>query len=161
MEMIVHTILFALLSPGLLLLVPSVFKGIMKNPLSFLAIFLNIVLFYYIMVNLKHIPYINTLEGFQTTTAATGAVINQQYVGELPIGPDGKPVTLACLSCSTKAYDFLRIGECEKQCSLDRGTKNECNECTSKGMAALMGQRCKTECPATAAAIAANRSTGS
>jgi hypothetical protein len=144
MKAVSYTILFAILSPGLLLLVPSVFKAVLKNPLSFLAIILNVALFYMALTNIKYIPYLNTLEGFQDTAGAS------QESGENvePTDPDGNPLTNECKACLRKTLMFVQISSCEKECPPSTTPVESCTACIKKTVPSLLKSHCTNICPA-------------
>jgi hypothetical protein len=151
MKAVSYTILFAILSPGLLLLVPSVFKAILKNPLSLLAIILNIAFFYMALTNIKYIPYLNTLEGFQGTATTQGNAAATAASEEpiQPKGPDGKPLTNECVQCMRKTMVFAEISSCEKVCpQTSTEQTEECNKCLKNVVPALMKTHCTNVCPA-------------
>ena len=149
MKAVSYTILFAILSPGLLLLVPSVFKAVLKNPLSFLAIVLNIAFFYMALTNIQYIPYLHTLEGFQDTAGAsqessTGPPPNSGP----PVTPDGNPIPDACISCLKKSNMFLQISTCETECQKEGQTSEQCDTCIQKNLPGLIKKHCTNTCPA-------------
>ena len=150
MKAVPYTVLFAILSPGLLLLVPSVFRAVLKNPLSFLAIVLNIAFFYLALTNIKYIPYLNTLEGFQDNTApqeSGGPSASEEPVQ--PKGFDGKPLTSECIQCMRKSMVFVEITSCEKECpqAVTEQTE-ECNKCLKNNAPPLVKKHCTNLCPA-------------
>lgn len=146
MKAISYTVLFAILSPGLLLLVPSVFKAILKNPLSFLAIVLNIALFYLALMNIKYIPYLNTLEGFQDTTGTSQEVATPP-ANEEPKDPDGNPLTNECKACLRKTLMFVQITSCEKDCPPSTIPLESCDTCIKNNVPVLLKSHCSSVCP--------------
>ena len=151
MKAVSYTLLFAILSPGLLLLVPPVFKAVLKNPLSFLAIVLNIALFYMALTNIKYIPYLNTLEGFQDTAGASqesgGPAASEEPIQ--PKGPDGTPLTNECVQCMRKTMVFAEISSCEKECPQAVTEQTEqCRNCLINIVPPLMKKHCINICPA-------------
>ena len=153
MKVVSYTILFAILSPGLLLLIPSVLKAILKNPLSFLAVILNIALFYLALANIKFIPYLNMLEAFQDTAGASqenGEPAAPSASGELvePTDPDGNPLTNECKACLRKTLMFVQISSCEKECPPSTTPLESCNACIKKNVPSLLQSHCTTVCPA-------------
>ena len=148
MKAVSYTVLFAILSPGLLLLVPSVFRVVLKNPLSLLAIVLNVALFYMALTNIKYIPYLNTLEGFQDNTAPQESSTGPPPNSGPPVTPDGNPIPDACISCIKKANMFLQISTCEIQCQKEGQTSKECDICLQKNLPGLIKKHCTNTCPA-------------
>lgn len=140
MKAVSYTILFAILSPGLLLLVPSVFKAILRNPLSFLAVLLNIALFYLALTNIKYIPYLNTLEAFQDTSA-TAATSNIPPQNEAP--PN---ISTECVNCVKKANLFLTISTCESKCMKSMNDET-CTKCISDNSLSILKSHCSSLCP--------------
>jgi hypothetical protein len=143
MKAVSYTVLFAILSPGLLLLVPSVFKAVLKNPLSLLAIVLNVALFYMALTNIKYIPYLNTLEGFQDTVAMTGT--NSQTQNDSP-SPNSK-LSEECKKCTDKSLLFSAISVCEKYC-LTATNPAECAKCHKDNVPNLIKKHCSDICTA-------------
>lgn len=154
MKAVSYTLLFAILSPGLLLLVPSVFKAILKNPLSFVAIILNIAFFYMALTNIKYIPYLNTLEAFQDAAATQGTTATPASTAtadtsepQVPLDPDGKPLSEECTKCIRKASMFVQISSCEKDCPQSTEPLESCANCMKKNMPNLIKSHCSNVCP--------------
>uniref|UniRef100_A0A6C0BKL1 Uncharacterized protein n=1 Tax=viral metagenome TaxID=1070528 RepID=A0A6C0BKL1_9ZZZZ len=143
-----YTVLFAILSPGLLLLVPSVFRAVLKNPLSLLAIVLNIAFFYMALTHIKYIPYLNTLEGFQDIIAPQEGSTGPPPNSGPPVTPDGNPIPDACISCVKKSNLFLQISTCETECQKEGQTSEQCNTCLQKNLPGLIKKHCTNICPA-------------
>ena len=68
--MLAAVVLFVLLSPGVLLTLPPVGKVFMSGKTSLLAVLVHAVVFYVALSNLRSIPVLNQLEGFQANGAA-------------------------------------------------------------------------------------------
>lgn len=69
------TLLFVLLSPGLLLTLPAVGKSVfMSGKTSTIAILVHALVFYLVLNFKEYIPIINMIDGFQDVQAATAAV---------------------------------------------------------------------------------------
>lgn len=64
------TILFILLSPGLLLTLPPVGKIWMSGKMSVMSVFVHAVVFFVLLSYRRSIPLLNQLEGFQTATCS-------------------------------------------------------------------------------------------
>jgi hypothetical protein len=65
-------LLFALLSPGMLLTLPPVGKKIFFScKTSILAVIVHAFVFGFLLYNIKYIPVLNSLEGFQANTATS------------------------------------------------------------------------------------------
>ena len=141
MKAVSYTILFAILSPGLLLLVPSVFKAVLKNPLSLLAIILNIAFFYMALTNINYIPYLNTLEGFLDTAGASRESVEAT-------DPYGNPLTDECKACLRKVLMFVQISSCEKECPPSETPVESCTACIKKSVPSLLKSHCTNICPA-------------
>jgi hypothetical protein len=64
------TVLFIILSPGLLLTLPPVGKKVwMSGKMSVISVFVHAVVFFALMAYRKSIPLLNQLEGFQTAAS--------------------------------------------------------------------------------------------
>ena len=64
--LLVATLLFILLSPGVLLTLPPVgSKILMSGKTSLLAVLVHAVVFYVLLCYRNSIPFLNTLEGFE------------------------------------------------------------------------------------------------
>lgn len=64
--MLAAVVLFILLSPGVLLTLPPIGgKIFMSGKTSLLAVAVHAVVFYVLLSNIRSIPVLNTLEGFQ------------------------------------------------------------------------------------------------
>lgn len=84
------TLLFVLLSPGLLLTLPPVGKKVfMSCKTSVWAVLVHAVVFAVLLANIRSIPVLGQLEGFQATSAAASA--NMQRRPLLPPKPAAKP----------------------------------------------------------------------
>jgi hypothetical protein len=69
------TLLFILLSPGLLLTLPAVGKTIFASgKTSVMAVFVHALVFYLVLNFKEYIPIVNMIDGFQDVHAATAAV---------------------------------------------------------------------------------------
>ncbi len=68
--MLAAVVLFVLLSPGVLLTLPPVGKVFMSGKTSLLAVLVHAVVFYVALSNLRSIPVLNQLEGFQANGAS-------------------------------------------------------------------------------------------
>lgn len=145
MKAVSYTLLFAILSPGLLLLVPPVFKAVLKNPLSFLAIVLNIALFYMVLTNIKYIPYLNTLEGFQDDTPPDTSI--PTIVGP-PTDSNGNTISEACMKCAQKCLMFSVIGPCDSACYSSTHSA-ECISCHKNTVPGIIKKQCSNKCTPT------------
>ena len=69
------TLLFVLLSPGLLLTLPAVGKSVfMSGKTSTVAVLVHALVFYLVLNFKEYIPIVNMIDGFQDVQAATAAV---------------------------------------------------------------------------------------
>lgn len=69
------TLLFVLLSPGLLLTIPAVGKSVfMSGKTTTIAVLVHALIFYIVLNFKEYIPILNMIDGFQDVQAATAAV---------------------------------------------------------------------------------------
>jgi hypothetical protein len=91
------TLLFILLSPGLLLTLPPVGKKVLMScKTSTIAVLVHAVVFAVLLANIRSIPVLGQLEGFQASRNVPGAPIaaaNMQRRPLLPPKPATKPAT--------------------------------------------------------------------
>jgi hypothetical protein len=107
--MLIETLFFILLSPGILLTIPPVHEQIfMSNKTSFLAVIVHAIIFAAVLYFKRYIPIVKSLEGFQdaegsgeargATAESRAAVIKaaankrretaKKIVSPIPIAPD-------------------------------------------------------------------------
>jgi hypothetical protein len=104
--MLVQTLLFILLSPGVLLTLPAGSRGIvMSGQTSFLAVLVHAVLFYFLVPFLEPLARRVGLEGFQGATA----------VATVPINP-GAGAKCTEVACGAVGLKCCPSGECGASC---------------------------------------------
>ena len=94
--MLAVIVLFFLLSPGVLITIPPVGKLLMSGRTSLLAVVVHAFVFVFLLRNLRSIPILNMLEGFQ---AANGTAAPPAAPGMQP------PAMLAAPDAAAKAEE--------------------------------------------------------
>ena len=133
------TILFILLSPGLLLTLPPVGGKVwMSRKMSVISVFVHAVVFFVLLAYRRSIPLLNRVEGFQSTAARCGTTCTK---GQTSINVGLVPGGTRRMQCGVKC-DGATFGLCpgtqtaEQTCELVGRThtcKPNCNNANPNG----------------------------
>ncbi len=132
------TLLFALLSPGILLTLPPVGKKVfMSGKTSLLAVVVHAVVFYLVMKYRSSIPLLNSVEGFQIGTGLNQICLVEGRKRDCEKGLECTQTSGMVFLCKKKAE-----ASCEKDsdCSSNYCNNKKCENLKVVGLNQICGR---------------------
>ena len=134
------TILFILLSPGLLLTLPPVGGKVwMSGKMSLISVFVHAVVFFVLLAYRRSIPLLNRVEGFQTAAPfRCGACPKGQTLINVGLSPGGKQRLQCGVQCSGTTFGLCSGTQTAEQTCVSAGSGTykctpNCNDANPTG----------------------------